>query len=172
MKLDSHCPAMLALQLRVCCRGWGTGVQYFVELQTPVQVEWRYCARQTTQVLSIPVPDHLVEVVQLMVDGIVAMLVSEAALDSEWLGVMGTVPVAGSVQGSGVELGSEDDMEVGWVGTGMEPGQVGSDVDMELGQVWNAVLEMTGVELVGAMAMVPVAMSMFEAAPNPTPSLQ
>ena len=83
---------MLALQQTVCWRGWGTGVQYFVELQTPIQVECPYHARQTTQVLSIPVPDHLVEVEQLMVGGI--MLVFEAALDSEWLDVMGRVPVA------------------------------------------------------------------------------
>ena len=65
-----------------------------------------------------------------MVGGVVAMFVFEAAPDSEWLGVM---EMAGSVQGSGVELGSEDDMEVALVGTGMEPGQVESDVDMELG---------------------------------------
>ena len=82
-----------------------------------------------------------------MIGGIMAMSVFEAALDSEWLGVMGMVPVAGLVRGSGMELGSEDDMEVGLVGTGMEPAQVGSDVDMELGQVWIAVLEMAGVDM-------------------------
>ena len=138
---------MLALQQTVCCRGCGTGVQYFVELQTPVQVEWPYHVRQTTQVFSIPVRDHLVEVVRLMVVGIVAILVFEAALDSEWLGVIGMVPVAGSVQDSGMEFGSEDDMKVVLVGTGMEPGQVEADVDMEIGQVWIAVLEMAGVDM-------------------------
>lgn len=61
--------------------------------------------------------------------------------------MMGMVPVAGSVQGSGRELGSEGDMEVGLVGTGMEPDQVESDVDMELGQVWIAVLQMAGVDV-------------------------
>ena len=71
------------------------------------------------------------------------MSVFGAAPDSEWLGVIGMVPVAGSVQGSGMELGSED----GLVGTGMEPGQVESDVDMELGQVQIAVLQMTEVDM-------------------------
>ena len=60
--------------------------------------------------------------------------------------MMKNVRMVGSVWGSGMELGSEDDMEVGLVGTGMEPEQVESDVGMELGQVRIAVLEMAGVD--------------------------